>query len=931
MSSASGISEASTSTSNNNGVRLPKLEVPSFDGNILNWRSFWEQFGISVHDRTHLSDSEKLVYLQQSLKGGSAKGVIEGLSRSGEYYSEAVKSLQLRYDRPRLIHQAHVRVILEAPQLKEGNGKELRRLHDTVQQHLRALKAMGCAAPGPFITSVLELKLDSSTMFEWQRHSQESTDVPHYSKLLDFINLRAQASESLPASSSRKPPSSNKSITSFAANASESSSCIVCKTEKHPLYACPRFKLLSHEQKISTLKSNGNCINCLRPGHFVRQCKSSHHCKTCQKPHHTLLHLDNPPTSSKPFLPPPKPDSKVSSNTAASLAQTSLLMTCTVLVEAPDGSTVTARALLDSASSASFVSERLVKSLCLPRLHQNTTISGVAGLNSSSRQALTNITVSSTHADNKFNVTAIVVPRVTCDLPVHPVIFSSTWTHLYDIPLADPDFGRPGRVDILLGVDVFTAALLHGRQVGPPGTPVAFETVFGWVLAGSTDQSTSGPVITSHHAFVTADDDLLRRFWEIEENTKHETNLSPEERSVVEHFEMSHRHSPDGRFIVPLPKKPHAPPLGESRSHAVRRFLSLERSLRASGDFEMFNSVMQEYFEMEHAEPVPTADLDKALQNVFYLPMHAVRKESSTTTKLRAVFDASAKSSSNVSLNDILLVGPTIHSSLIDVLLRFRLHRIALTADVSKMYRAVELDASDRDLHRFVWRSDPNEPLQDYRMTRVTFGVSASSFAANMSVKRNAMDHTLEFPEAAKAVETAFYVDDCLTGADSIEEAIDLHHQLLDLFIKGGFLLRKWNSSDSNVLRHIQRELRDIQSTHHIPSPDEYTRALGIQWNAHIDHFRLTVSPLQHIDGMTKRALVSDIAKTYDVLGWFSPSIIKAKILLQRVWESKIGWDDSLPQALHQSWLQWRSELHMLVDHHIPRCYYPKHADIASV
>ena len=191
-------------------------------------------------------------------------------------------------------------------------------------------------------------------------------------------------------------------------------------------------------------------------------------------------------------------------------------------------------------------------------------------------------------------------------------------------------------------------------------------------------------------------------------------------------------------------------------------------------------------------------------------------------------------------------------------------------------------------------------------------------------MKRNAMDHALEFPEAAKAVETAFYVD-CLTGSDSIEEAIDLHHQLLDLFVKGGFLLRKWNSSDPNVLCHIQPELRDIQSTHDIPNPDEYTKALGIQWNANIDHFRLTV---QHTDGMTKRALFSDNAKTYDVLGWFSPSIIKAKILLQRVWESKIGWGDTLPQALHQSWLKWRSEL---ADHHIPRCYYPRHADVASV
>jgi hypothetical protein len=233
---------------------------------------------------------------------------------------------------------------------------------------------------------------------------------------------------------------------------------------------------------------------------------------------------------------------------------------------------------------------------------------------------------------------------------------------------------------------------------------------------------------------------------------------------------------------------------------------------------------MQEYFDLKHAEPVPTADLEKPQHDVFYLPMHAVKKESSSTTEIRALFDASAKSSSNVSLNDLLLVGPTVHSSLIDVLLRFRLHRIALTADVSKMYRAIELVESDRDLHRFVWRSDPDKPLEDYRMTRITFGVSASSFAANMTVKRNAMDHTAEFPRAAEAVETAFYVDDCLSGSDQVEEAIDLHQQLQNLFAKGGFLLRKWNSSDPNVLRHIKPELRDMQSTHYIPSPDEFTK-----------------------------------------------------------------------------------------------------------
>lgn len=123
-------------------------------------------------------------------------------------------------------------------------------------------------------------------------------------------------------------------------------------------------------------------------------------------------------------------------------------------------------------------------------------------------------------------------------------------------------------------------------------------------------------------------------------------------------------------------------------------------------------------------------------EHVFYLPMHAVTKDSSTTTKIRAVFDASAKTSTGVSLNDTLLVGPTVHSSLVDVLLRFRFHRVALIADVSRMYRAIELVEEDRELHRFVWRNSLSDTLRDYRMTRITFGVNASSFIANVWLSR---------------------------------------------------------------------------------------------------------------------------------------------------------------------------------------------------
>ena len=223
-------SDPTTSSSDEKSLKLPKLDVPTFDGKVIHWRSFWEQFDISIHSRLKLSDTEKLVYLKSALKDGTAKGVIEGLSQSGEHYKEAIKSLKARYDRPRLLHQTHVRTILKTANLKEGTGKELRRLHDTVQQHLRALASMDYEPPGPFITSMLELKLDTNTMFEWQKFSQGSSDVPHYKELLGFLNLRAQASEVASTDTKKGPPTDlrvknnwpSKLITSFAASATNS-------------------------------------------------------------------------------------------------------------------------------------------------------------------------------------------------------------------------------------------------------------------------------------------------------------------------------------------------------------------------------------------------------------------------------------------------------------------------------------------------------------------------------------------------------------------------------------------------------------------------------------------------------------------------------------------------------------------------------------
>ena len=920
------------------GVKLPKISVPRFDGDIMNWSSFWEQFEVSIHKKEILEDVEKLAYLRDALKDGSAKQVIQGLSRTAGNYAEAIKCLQERYDRPRLIHQAHVRAILEAPPNKDGSAKELRRLHDTLNQHVRALKSMKYDSFDTFITAAAELKFNQSAMREWQKFCRDCESVPPYSALLKFLDLEARGAENTVGDGERRravttPGKKTISRPSYAVNIDET--CVGCKKAGHPFNTCKTFQALSHERKMGVVKDNKLCINCLGSGHFVKECPSSQRCKKCHRSHHSWLHIESKSEDRKAA----KSGSRSGESTGVVTANVSrtvqhkqvLLMMCKVQLLGPDGSTTQARALLDSASSTSFITERLAQILGLKRKRVDVSITGIGGNSPplSSRGAVDFRVTSLKSGGRQFAVQALVLRKVTSDLPSSPTPFNDKWKHLSGLELADPEFGTPGAIDLLLGTEIFGQVVLHGRRFGPRGSPTALKTHFGWVLSGAVNgrkhQGSETCCLTT-----TSADDLLRKFWEIEHPSLQQPILSTEEKMVVRHFEETHTRDGSGRFIVPLPIKEKVDSLGETRSLAVRRFRSLERSLRSSGKFNAFVEAIDEYFEQNHAEPVTPRDMSKPCHEVYYLPMHAVHKTTSTTTQLRVVFDASAKSTTGVSLNDQLLVGPTVHAPLIDVLLRFRQHRVALTTDISRMYRAILLPEAQRDLHRFVWRRDDHSELKDYRMTRLTFGVSASSFAANMAVRKNAIQNERTHPRAAFAVQKSFYVDDGITGACSISEAIELQKELQQLFDKGGFLLRKWKSNEPEALRHLPAHLIEQGTTRELPVANELTKVLGVNWNTESDSLHLTKSIVSSVHPLTKRMLASNIARVYDVLGWYSPTIIKVKILLQQLWVAKIAWDDLVPSAVQSVWEKWKSELPALSQHLIPRCYYPTGVKTAS-
>ena len=141
----------------------------------------------------------------------------------------------------------------------------------------------------------------------------------------------------------------------------------------------------------------------------------------------------------------------------------------------------------------------------------------------------------------------MIVPQVTTDLPLKSMQLDTKWKHLSNIQLADPDFGSPSKIDLLLGVDIFISVLLNGWRFGPPGSPTALETEFGWVLAGgvSTGHSTANHMISNHVSIFTGD--ILRKFWEIEDGPRQDPMIfTPQEKLVLKQFLSTHKRREDG-------------------------------------------------------------------------------------------------------------------------------------------------------------------------------------------------------------------------------------------------------------------------------------------------------------------------------------------------------------------------------------------------
>ncbi|XP_065076352.1 uncharacterized protein LOC135699955 [Ochlerotatus camptorhynchus] len=418
-------------------------------------------------------------------------------------------------------------------------------------------------------------------------------------------------------------------------------------------------------------------------------------------------------------------------------------------------------------------------------------------------------------------------------------------------------------------------------------------------------------------------DATLQRFWEIE-TIPNQSVHSATEKACEELYMTTTTRDPTGRYVVRLPNTDNPEViLGNSESIAERRFLNLERRLeRDPSTKSSYHQFMAEYERLGHM-----VRLDEPVDNTMphcYLPHHPVFKLSSTTTKTRVVFDASCKTASGYSLNDLLLVGPVVQDDLLSLVMRFCFYPIALNGDVEKMYRQMLLHKADRPYHRIKWRKDASETIATYKLQTVTYGTASAPYLATKTLQKLASDAGHSFPAAAEPVAKNFYVDDILSGADNIESAIQIRREVSAMLGSAGIPMKKWASNSVEVLEDIPPEDRSIQPWHDLQYPQSVS-TLGLIWEPGTDIFRFKVQLPLPAAVLTKRRIMSYVAQIFDPLGLVGPAVRKAKLFMQCLLALKSSdnerydWDQPLPPKLQQEWKEFHTTIDLLREVRVPR------------
>lgn len=929
-------------------LKPQQLEIPTFKGDILEYKSFKEIFQKAI-SKVKWSDLEKLLLLQSKLSGRALERV-KHLATEEQNYSVMWSILDKEFLITRALVQHNVSKLLQIQPVKANDVQAMRQFYSTLNTVVTNLTQLTDVQPAEWLFEIgymqvesqikrryedflraKELRANVETITEFlmaecnlaEGQSGIKTAVTH--KIKDNSYDNSNNNKNKQNKSTRAHVTVNNENTVPPNNIDPEKKCFICKMS-HLVNMCPT--LMANENREKLLRHYKICIYCLKHKfNFRNPCRSKDtvKCEKCNLNHHTVLHPINN-NASNTFVTNHQECQEFSH--IAQQAETHGFVTkngdtCTILPTAianildKNGMSIPIACLIDNCAERTYVSEDIVQKLGLRKYKTNIIIKGINDILDTAKSY---VNLSIKLDDPKIGVIttqALVVTKIASNIPTLEIDMNM----FGDKKMANPLLGKSCSVGILMGSDVLPQIFKAGggTEITKSGLLLQ-DTHLGWIVSGKNSRPqkiVSSFVTYNESALKCLSDDKINerilKFFEVPEEI--EECDDDEAKYCEELFEKKHYRTEDGRYVVPMIWKPNPVPLGHSYRKTLRFFLWQEQKWNKDPEHQQLNaSFMREYLSMNHMTEIEKEKHADESGNCYYVPYLSIFRPNALSTRLRNVFNASAVTSNGKSLNDQLCSGPKLQNSIIEILTKARTFQVIVTADIAKMFRQILLLPEDCKKLRIIWREKPSDELREFQLETVTYGTECAPYQSLRTIQQCAVDNA-QSETLAKIIKEAFYVDDFVYGADTVEECKELITQVTHTMAQGQFPLTKFMSNDPEVLREIPEEKK---ITSYAKDNVEKFKTLGLNYDPIRDEFSLNIQAPEKVI-YTKRGVSSVVAKNYDPLNFILPYTMLLRIFLQQIWATKVDWDEELDETWKGKFDAVIQNMHKLADIKITR------------
>ncbi|XP_028413930.1 uncharacterized protein LOC114536783 [Dendronephthya gigantea] len=702
--------------------------------------------------------------------------------------------------------------------------------------------------------------------------------------------------------------------------------CVYCGDLGHKAVSCTNVVNPSDRKQI--LARKGLCFNCATKFHRASDCASKTSCGHCNKRHHSSIceqykhERDERSGQDHTKEGDQSPGAKKVMTDGASAEGI-----FPVVVVKVNG--VMTRALIDSGAGSSYASAKLVNALNIKPSEIKSQRIDMLMTSQTKRIEVFDVEVSSLDDSCKINVSLNKVEKselLTTSNPNYDQLVRR-YKHLNSVKMDERDTKSELPIHLVLGNGEYARIKTRTKPlVGKDGDPVAEFTRFGWMIMSpgiELDQNTMLLTTTSQNDF-----ERLCRLdvLGLEDPTEEGSQ------AIYDDFKDELTRDKEGWYETSLPWKSHHPHLPSNERGSIRRLNNLVKRLEKRGIYKEYNDIIQDQLVKGIVEPAPATAKGKE----FYIPHKPVVKETAETTKLRVVYDASAKeSASDPSLNECLNPGPPLQNHLWDILVRLRFLPIVLTADLEKAFLQVRIRENQRDSLRFHWKAPDSDDLTVYRFTRALFGLTCSPFLLGGVLNEHLKSWEKRYPALVEEIKGGLYVDDVMEGGDNVEEVKEKKAKTVSIFEDATFHLHKWHSNASELEDTDQSanegNVGNPETTfakQQLGTKGTETKILGMGWNKAQDRLSVVVNK-ERDAASTKREALSQVASVYDPLGLVSPTTLVAKLLYREMCEEQLAWDEELNGSLKRRWKEWYENLPG--QYTVPRTLAPHREPVQSI